>query len=231
MSATNRNFFSAKTGFIVAITTLVGVIGLTGCAAKGGRIIEDSQNRLLTARVVKEFSDLPATELKANTMQNFKIGSDTSGNSSDLAIALENNELVFAKVFKLPNWEAQYSLKLISKVMGGLNDPAIFYPRYIMLDENFKQTRTSAAGEFVYRGVGEYGAVAATIFVNQANQHEAYIAVVSETRDDIKEHTSVMQSSGSMARPFSAVGIWVWRSNRDFARSLCSRRVMRTSPS
>ena len=53
--------------------------------------------------------------------------------------------------------------------------------------------------DFVYRGAGSQGAIAATLFVNEENRAEAYVAIYAEPQRSIVEQTSVMQSATSTA--------------------------------
>jgi hypothetical protein len=187
------------------------IIGVGGCASGGQNLIDSSQSKLATARLANGFSDIPPIDLKMNEASEFQIGTERADAVVDMAITLDDGERVFAKVFRLPRWEAQYSVQITSMVMGGLTDPAIFYPRYIMLDEKFAPVRRGATKDFVYRGVGAFGAISATVFLNESNRHEAYIAIVGETRGAVKEQTSVMQSSGmnSVVIPVRG-GFFMW---------------------
>jgi Maltose operon periplasmic protein precursor (MalM) len=187
-------------------------IAIGGCATRGQNLIDSSQTKLTSARLANGFSDIAPIDLKMNAAQEFQFGAESAGVVTDAAITLDGNERVFAKVFRLPRWEAQYSLNITSMVMGGLADPAIFYPRYIMLDAQFKPTRRGAMRDFVYRGIGAQGAISATVFVNESNRDEAYIAIAGETRGAIKEQTSVMQSAGmqAVAVPVKGGGLFMW---------------------
>jgi hypothetical protein len=191
---------------------IASAIAVTGCASRGQNLIDSSQNKLSAARLANGFSDIPPIDLKMNTAQQFQIGAESAGAVADVAIMLDDNERVFVKVFRLPRWEAQYSVHITSMVMGGLADPAIFYPRYIMLDEQFKPTRRGATRDFVYRGIGAHGAISATVFVNESNRNDAYIAIAGETRGAINEQTSVMQSGGmhAVAVPVRGGGLFMW---------------------
>jgi hypothetical protein len=175
----------------------LGVIALAGCAATGQNHIDRSRTKLSSAKVATSFADFPPVELKLNATHPFKIGADTAEGAADLAIVLDDNEAVLAKVFKLPPWGSPYSVQIASMVMGGLNDPAIFYPRYITLDEKFKPIRRGAASDFTYRAGGAFGAISATLFVNESNRDEAYLAIAGESRGAIEEQRSTMQSAGS----------------------------------
>lgn len=175
------------------------MLNLTGCASGGGRLIESSQARLSTARMASDFSAIPPINLKMDTAQEFQIGAEAATTDADLAITFDGNEAAFVKLFRLPRWQAQYSVSIASMVIGGLSDPAIFYPRYVMLDEQFKPVRRGAARDFLYRGKGAFGAISTTIFINENNRNEAYIAIMGETRGAIAEQTSVMQSAGNSA--------------------------------
>jgi hypothetical protein len=194
--------FSYKSANSLTFCIIVGVatvLSFTGCASGGGRLIETSQARLSAARLASDFSAIPPLDLKINTAQEFQIGAESTGNNADLAITFDGNEPVFVKVFRLPRWESQYSVNIASMVIGGLNDPAIFYPRYVMLDEQFKPVRRGAARDFIYRGKGAFGAISTTVFINESNRSEAYIAIMGETRGAVAEQTSVMQSAGTSA--------------------------------
>ncbi len=166
---------------------------MMGCASGGKAIVDASQTRLQAARQVGSFAEIPSIDLRADYAQTYPIGADKD-ESANYAIAFDSSERVYGRVFRLPTWQAAYSITMSSIALGNLSDPAIFYPRYVLLDEKFKPTQQGAARDFTYRG----GVISATLFVNEVDRGEAYIAVLGETRGAIKEETSLLQSAGSV---------------------------------
>jgi hypothetical protein len=127
------------------------------------------------------------------------------------ALAGPNGTREIVKLFKLPAWKRPYSIQITSLAVGGLADPALFYPKLIFMDASFKRTRETRQADFVYRSVGAQGGVAATMFVNESERDETYMAIVSESRDALREETSVMQSSGATAIAIPVgVGFAMW---------------------
>ena len=157
--------------------------------------METYGNRLAQATTVSSFSELPQSALPMGESVTVQLGAETANLANLFAIRLGDDEVSFVKAFKLPDWQTPYSIQVTSYTYGGTSDPAIFYPRYVLLDKNSRQTRQSVAKDFVYRGAGDQGAVSTTVFVNEENRDEAFVAILSEPRRSVVEQTSLAQTA------------------------------------
>lgn len=173
------------------------LVWLTGCATTGSQHIETFGKRLTVAKTVTRFSELPHSALPMGEPVTVQLGAETADGVNLLAIRLGDDEASFVKLFKLPEWQGPYSIQVTSFTYGGTVDPAIFYPRYVLLDKNLRPTRQSVVKDFVYRGAGVQGAVSTTVFVNEENREDAFVAVLSEPRRSVVEHTSLAQTAGT----------------------------------
>lgn len=173
------------------------LLWLSGCTTTGSQHIETFGNRLTLAKTVTRFGELPQSSLPMGESVTVLLGGETADLTNLLAIQLGDDEPSFVRVFTLPDWSGPYSIQVTSYTYGGTTDPAIFYPRYVLLDKNSQQTRQSVARDFVYRGAGAQGAVSTTVFVNEENRDEAFVAVLSEPRRSVIEQTSLAQTAGT----------------------------------
>lgn len=187
------------------------LVWLSGCATTGSQHIETFGKRLTVAKTVTRFSQLPHSALPMGEPVTVQLGAETADGANLLAIRLGDDEASFVKLFKLPEWQGPYSIQVTSFTYGGTVDPAIFYPRYVLLDNNLRPTRQSMVKDFVYRGAGVQGAVSATVFVNEENRDEAFVAILSEPRRSVVEQTSLALTAGTA--PFIVPvrgGAFVW---------------------
>lgn len=182
---------------IVVATAFVSILSITGCATSGTQHIEAYGARLAQSRTVTSFSELPYKALPLDDAVTVLLGAESKDATAPLTIKSGNDEASFVALFRLPDWQGAYSIQVTSFMFGGTSDPAIFYPRFVLLDKNFALTRQSVAKDFVYRGTGAQGGVAATVFLNEENRDEAYLAVLSEPRRTVLEQTSLAQTAGS----------------------------------
>jgi Maltose operon periplasmic protein precursor (MalM) len=185
--------------FKLVLVTMCCSALLAGCVTTGTQQIGVYGERLARANVVKSFGEVPALALKPDDVTTVALGVESGETNTNYTIAFGDVETSFVKVYRLPEWTSPYSLQVTSFVFGGLADPAIFYPRYALLDKDFKVSRQSQMADFVYRGSGPQGAIAATVFLNQENRTETYIAIYGEPRRSVIEQTSVMQSATNTA--------------------------------
>lgn len=182
---------------LAASAGAAALLWLSGCATTGSQHIETFGNRLTQAKTVTRFSELPHSALPTGESVTVQLGAETADLANLLAIRLGDDEPSFVKVFKLPDWSGPYSIQVTSYTYGGTTDPAIFYPRYMLLDKNSQQTRQSVAKDFVYRGAGVQGAVSTTVFLNEENRDEAFVAILSEPRRTLVEQTSLAQTAST----------------------------------
>lgn len=182
---------------LVVAASAAALLWLSGCATTGSQHIETFGNRLTQAKTVTRFSELPQSALPMGESVTVQLGAETADLANLFAIRLGDDEASFVKVFKLPDWSGPYSIQVTSYTYGGTADPAIFYPRYVLLDKNLRQTRQSVAKDFVYRGAGVLGAVSTTVFVNEENRDEAFVAILSEPRRSVVEQTSLAQTAST----------------------------------
>jgi hypothetical protein len=182
---------------------------LVGCQTTGTERIALAEEHRTKAIVVGSYREVPATPLTLDIAAATTVLLDHSKLEKTFAFDKPGGNQEIVHVFRLPVWSTPYSVQLTSYVMGGLNDPALFYPRLTFLNEAFEQTRESKQSDFVYRGVGAHGGISTDVFINDSNRGEAYIAITSETRGAIEEHLSVMQSAGSMPLAIAGKGVLI----------------------
>jgi hypothetical protein len=177
-------------------TAFVSVL-LAGCVATGSQQIATYATQLGEARVVSNFREVPATTLPMNEVILQSVGRLPDEKSPTFAIELDG-ERTFVSLFKLPSWTAPYSISVASMMFGGSADPAIFYPRYLFLREDFTVSRRSSASDFVFRTGASEGMVTATAYLNEDNRDERYLAIVAEPRNLVTEKTALAQSEGAV---------------------------------
>jgi hypothetical protein len=182
---------------LAIVAGAAGLLWLSGCATTGSQHIETFSNRLTQEKTVTRFNELPQSALPMGESVTVQLGAETADLVNLFAIRLGDDEASFVKVFKLPDWSTPYSIQVTSYTYGGAVDPAIFYPRYILLDKNSRPTRQSVAKDFVYRGAGVQGAVSTTVFVNEENREEAFVAILSEPRHSVIEQASLAQTAST----------------------------------
>lgn len=177
----------------------VAVSFLSACATTGSQRIETFGNQLARAKTVTSFKDLPTSALPMDDALMLQLGAEAKDSADAVALRIGDDEPTFVRLFKLADWQAPYSVQVTSFMFGGVGDPAIFYPRYVLLDKQFAVTRQSAIKDFVHRGTGAQGGVSATVFINDENRDEAYLAILGEPRRSVVEHTSLANSATSTA--------------------------------
>lgn len=178
-----------------AASLLVAALG--GCASNGSQHILQAEEQRANAIVVSGLRELPALPLKWDANEEVTMTLDASGKEKPFAIVGAHGETEIVQLIKLPTWSAPYGINLTSFAVGGLGDPALFYPKLVFLDANFRTTRQTRQSDFVYRSVGVQGGISTNVFVNESNRGEAYLAIFSENRDGVTEQESVMQTSGA----------------------------------
>lgn len=154
----------------------VSAASLGACVQSGAKLAADSA-AILEKRT--NHADLPSLTYKPVMLgetHEITIG------EADPVILLDKYETVYAKAFALPKWTAPYMLKVSSYFSGSHQDPAVYYPTAIFLDEKYQELRRSHLSNFAFRraGVQEGSALSGTIFVNEANKREAYMIIVSQ---------------------------------------------------
>ena len=179
------------------LAAAVAAAVLAGCGTTGGQHILRAEEQRAGATVVAGLSALPVLPLQWNADEEVTMTLEASGKEKSFAIVGPRGETEIVQLFRLPPWSAPYGINLTSFAVGGLADPALFYPRLVFLDENFRTTRHTRQSDFVYRNVGFQGGISTNVFVNEANRREAYLAIFSENREGVIEQDSVMQSSGA----------------------------------
>lgn len=179
------------------LVAAVAIATLAGCANSGSHRILRAEEQRASATVVAGLSALPAVPLKWDANEEVTMSLDADGKAPSFAIAGPRGETEIVQLLKLPPWSAPYGIHLTSFAVGGLGDPALFYPKLVFLDGNFRVTRQTRQSDFVYRSVGLQGGISTNVFVNEANRGEAYLAIFSENRDGVVEQDSVMQSSSA----------------------------------
>lgn len=177
-------------------TAFLATLVVSGCVTTGSQQAVKQGIRLDQAQLAKSFRDIRSLSLPFEAELVQRIGMDET-ETPPLAIEFAG-ERTFVTLFALPAWTEPYSINIASHMFGGVADPAIFYPRYVLLNEDFSVSRQSRAQDFVYRtGMGE-GMIASTLFVNEENRKERYIAIIGEPRTTVAEHLSLTQSEGTV---------------------------------
>jgi hypothetical protein len=206
---------------LAALLSCVGV--LFGCSTQGAKIVENSRVALTQGTPVNSYAALSAQKVA------FTEGNDTVQMRVDMVSApdalqrlqLPEQPLSFAKLFELPAWTEQYSVRITSVVLGSDENQSVYYPRLVFLDSEFKPVRTSTQGDFRFRGFGNAGALSANMFVNESNTKERYVAVVEEPRKSVEEQLSLIKFTSAptpMILPWQGKILellWVVSSTRD----------------
>jgi hypothetical protein len=174
-------------------------VGMVGCASPGTRHIVEAEIQRESAISVGSYREIPALHIKLDATGAGKLSFRAGEQAQIYSLPGPDGQPEIVHVFKLPPWIAPYEVRISSFALGGLHDPALFYPKAILLDANFRPTRSTRQSDFVYRNLGAQGGIAATLFVNATDQHEEYVAITSERRSTVAEETSVLQSAGSTA--------------------------------
>jgi hypothetical protein len=192
-----------------AALAAVGI--LAGCATTGTHHISRAEEQRARATVVGKLADVPPHTFVLDANDAALLQTGEAQQEQTYALAGPNGTREIVKLYKLPTWKRPYSIQVTSLAVGGLTDPALFYPKLTFLDASFTRTRETQQSDFVYRSVGAQGGIATTVFVNESERNEAYLAIASETREGLREQTSIMQSSGGTAVAIPVgVGIAVW---------------------
>jgi hypothetical protein len=184
---------NAKLAAVAMLTTLLGA-----CATTGTQRAEMMTAQLSKARVVDSFSALIPVALPMDQTTFAALGGDKPEISEQLALRTANGTTSFVKLYKLADWQAPYSINVASLMFGGADDPAIFYPRYMLLKRDFSQTRASVAKDFIYRTTAGSGMISSTVFINEENRDEAFLAIMAEPPGTASEELSHTQSASSV---------------------------------
>jgi hypothetical protein len=167
---------------------------LNACATTGTQRSESMRSQLTKARIVDSFSALTPVALPMGEITLTTLGSDKPEAGEQVALRGANGTSSFVKLYKLPEWQGAYSINVASLMFGGADDPAIFYPRYVLLKRDHSQTRASVAKDFTFRTSGTNGMISSTIFINEENRDETFLAITAEAPTAISEELSLAQS-------------------------------------
>jgi hypothetical protein len=170
------------------------VLLMNACATTGTQRSVSMGEQLIKARVVDSFSGLTPVALPMGETTLTTLGSEKPDAGEQVALRGANGASSFVKLYKLPEWQGAYSLNVASFMFGGAGDPAIFYPRYVLLKRDFSQTRASAAKDFIYRTSGASGMISSTVFINEENRDETFLAITVESPSAVTEELSLAQS-------------------------------------
>lgn len=103
-----------------------------------------------------------------------------------------DGEPVFATLYSMPELKSAYSVRISASVTGNREDPTVYYPRMVFLDEAFAVTRHTTQKDFRFRANGANGVISATVFVNEHNRNERYLAVLEEPAKGVAEQLSLI---------------------------------------
>lgn len=176
----------------------LALAALAGCATQGAQHILRAEEQRASAIVFPGLGALPAVPLKWDANEEAVMTLEPNSDEKPFAIVGPGGETEIVRLLKLPPWSAPYGINVTSFAVGGLADPALFYPKLVFLDADFRPTRQTRQSDFVYRSVGAQGGISTDVFVNEANRGDTYLAIFSESREGLTEQESVMQSSGAM---------------------------------
>lgn len=180
--------------------TFTALLVAGGCATTGQKHIESSLAQLETAKEVRSANELPvAGDLSFDKVAEFPLGSDKAEHVMlDRVWNRASGDRSFARLFRLPQWASPYSIQVSSYVVGPPNDPALFYPRFTLLDNDFRVTRQSVSTQFAYRaGISGRHGLSARVFLNEGNRDERYLLISGEPRVSVEVLKSAMQTSGT----------------------------------
>jgi Maltose operon periplasmic protein precursor (MalM) len=193
---------------VLAATALVA-----GCVTTGSQLRANQGQLLDRAKPAADFREIKARSLPLDEALLSQIGIESTDKPLSAAIEYQG-EKTFVELFSLPPWSAPYSINVASMMFGGAADPALFYPRYLLLNEDFSVSRHSKASDFVYRSGFSEGMITASAYVNTENRNERYLAIVSEPKSQITEKQSLLQSEGGVPLVAPVGGgalVWVIR--------------------
>ncbi|MEQ1595296.1 MAG: MalM family protein [Casimicrobium sp.] len=178
---------------IKTITLICGVLLLAGCQTPSATIAERTALRESTAQIVDSFRALTPTAIALpSETEAHEQRVDMLNSATPEKVRQAGAEPVFARLFTLPQHNVSYAVKITTSVLGGRENPAVYYPRMIFLDESFNVTRHTTQRDFRFRGSGVAGVISATVFVNPQNRNERYLVVVEEPPKDVAEQLSLI---------------------------------------
>jgi Maltose operon periplasmic protein precursor (MalM) len=182
-----------QAGVIASLLSLL----LGGCRAPGPRGIELAELQRTNATVVSGYQEILAAPLTFDESGRAFAFIDHIALGPTSAFRTPSGDNQVVKLFKLPGWTSPYEIQVASFAAGGLQEPTLYYPKVTFLDSTFKSIRESKPADFVFRNIGSQGGISTTFFVNESNQKEIYLAVVTESRSAFEEQLSILQTSSS----------------------------------
>lgn len=198
-------------------TALTGAIFLlAGCQTTGPTIAERTAVREAAAQIVESFRDLtPTAIVPSSQSEPHEVRVDMLTDPNPQKVRQAGGDPVFARLFTLPRYGGDaYAVKITTSVLGGRENPSVYYPRMIFLDDAFNVTRHSTQRDFRFRAGAVAGVLSATFFVNPHNAHERHVVVIEESPKDVAEQLSLIagQAPPPMVLPLPlklAEMVWV----------------------
>lgn len=176
-----------------AASLICGVLLLTGCQTPSATIAERTAVRESSAQIVDSFRDLTPTVIAiSGDTEPLEVRVDMLNVATLQKVRQTGAEPVFARLFTLPQNTVSYAVKITTNVLGGRENPAVYYPRMVFLDGAFNVTRHTTQKEFRFRGSGVAGVISATVFVNPQNGNERHVVVLEEPPKEIAEQLSLI---------------------------------------
>lgn len=135
------------------------------------------------------------------------------------AFAFDDGKAYFAG-FELPAYEGKsYSIVFTSLSQGLMNDEAIFLPKILLLDADYRITRRYDERDLRSRGSSR---LERTIFINPANAGERYVVVYGAPIDATFERTVQQITSQPI---FAGPVVFNWQNGVDVKKTLTSSPV------
>jgi Maltose operon periplasmic protein precursor (MalM) len=192
------------TSTLVVVCTLAS---LSGCQTTRTSVVErEAAPGRPTAQTVSSLRELTATPIvftgESDTVQ---VRTNMLSEPPLQKVQQLEGEPIFAALYSLPEFKSAYSVRITASVLGDRQNPTVYYPRMVFLDETFAVTRHTTQKDFRFRANGTNGVISATIFVNEQNRNDRYMVVVEEPPKDVAEQLSLIagQAPPPMVLPFA----------------------------
>lgn len=201
---------------VSTLAILCALASLSGCQTTRSSVVErEAAPGRPTAQTVSSLRELTPTPIvftgEADAVQ---VRTNMLSDPPLQKLQQSEGDPIFAALYSLPEFKAAYSVRITASVLGDRQNPTVYYPRMVFLDETFAVTRHTTQKDFRFRANGANGVISATIFVNEKNRNDRYIAVVEEPPKDVVEQLSLIagQAPSPMVLPLAlkvAEMMWV----------------------
>lgn len=201
---------------ISTLVVLCGLASLSGCQTTRSSVVErEATPGTPMAQTVTSLRELMPTPIMfASESDTVQVRTNMLSDPPLQKLQQSEGEPIFAALYSLPEFKSAYSVRISASVLGDRQNPTVYYPRMVFLDETFAVTRHTTQKDFRFRANGANGVISATIFVNEQNRKDRYVAVMEEPPKDVVEQLSLIagQAPSPMVLPLAlkvAEIIWV----------------------